>query len=127
MSVFAKHDYDKFDLIIGENALSIFNCFDIKEMHGLSMEKAITRINEGGTYIDGLTNVHPIKNDEKPFIFLNLSSVHKLPEYKIISLIMHETMHMAVLLWNGCIDSHEEEMITWAEETANKIYENIFL
>jgi hypothetical protein len=30
-------------------------------------------------------------------------------------------MHMAGILYDGCWDSHEEEMITWAEEEANDI------
>ena len=40
---------------------------------------------------------------------------------------MHETMHMSDHIYNGCWDSDEENMITWAENTAIDIYEKLFL
>lgn len=119
-------EYDEFQLIIGENAVSIFDHFDVWIMHGLSKQDALVRINEGGTYIDGLCNVHPTDSNAKPFIFLNLNSCN-VPEYKLMALIMHETMHMSGHIYNGCWDSDEENMITWAENTAINIYEKVFL
>jgi len=35
--------------------------------------------------------------------------------------VMHETMHMSILLNNWDIKDKEEEVITFAEEEANKI------
>jgi hypothetical protein len=95
-------------------------------MHGLSKQDAVVRISEGGTYIDGLCNEHPTDPNAKPFIFLNLNSCD-VPCYKLMALIMHETMHMSDHIYNGCWDSDEENMITWAENTAIDIYEKVFL
>jgi hypothetical protein len=119
-------EYDEFDLIIGENAISIFDHFGVWIMHGLSKQDAVKRISEGGTYIDGLCNEHPTDLNAKPFIFLNLNSCD-VPCYKLMALIMHETMHMSDHIYNGCWDSDEENMITWAENTAIDIYEKLFL
>lgn len=120
------YEYDEFQLIIGENAVSIFEHFDVWIMHGLSKQDAVKRIAEGGTYIEGLCNEHPTDPNAKPFIFLNLNSCN-VPEYKLMALIMHETMHMSDHIYDGCWDSDEENMITWAENTAIDIYEKIFL
>lgn len=120
------YEYDEFQLIIGENAVSIFEHFDVWIMHGLSKQDAVKRIAEGGTYIEGLCNEHPTDPNAKPFIFLNLNSCN-VPEYKLMALIMHETMHMSDHIYNGCWDSDEENMITWAENTAIKIFEELFL
>jgi hypothetical protein len=119
-------EYDEFQLIIGENAVSIFDHFNVFIMHGLSKQDAVIRINEGGTYIDGLCNEHPTNPLAKPFIFLNLSACN-VPDYKIMGLIMHEAMHMSDHIYNGCWDSDEENMITWGEATAIDIFEKNFL
>jgi len=34
---------------------------------------------------------------------------------------MHETMHMSIKLFNYQWDTHEEEIITWAEQEANEL------
>jgi hypothetical protein len=98
-------------------------------MHGLSKEEAIERIADGGTYIDGLCNVHPddayFDRKHKPFLFLNMEACDG-PDYKVMGLIMHECMHMAGILYDGCWDSHEEEMISWAEQEALSIFEKFF-
>ena len=39
--------------------------------------------------------------------------------------VMHETMHMSILLNNWDIRDKEEEVITFAEEEANKIIKKI--
>ena len=119
-------EYDEFQLIIGENAVSIFEHFDVWIMHGLSKQDAVKRIAEGGTYIEGLCNEHPTDPNAKPFIFLNLNSCN-VPCYKLMALIMHECMHMSDHIYNGCWDSDEENMITWAENIAIDIYEKLFL
>ena len=38
---------------------------------------------------------------------------------------MHETMHMSILLNNWDIKDKEEEVITFAEEEANKIIDKL--
>ena len=119
-------EYDEFQLIIGDDAVSIFDHFNVWIMHGLSKQDAVVRINEGGTYIDGLCNEHPTDKNAKPFVFINLKACD-VPVYKLMALIMHETMHMSDHIYNGCWDSDEENMITWAEKTAIDIYEKVFL
>ena len=68
------YHFEKYDLIIGQDATEIFNYYNVTEMHGLSLDGAISRIVEGGTYIDGLSNYHPMDKELdmklKPFLFL---------------------------------------------------------
>ena len=119
-------DRNQYTLIIGEDATQIFEYYEVTEMHGLSLDGAISRIVEGGTYIDGLSNYHPLDKELdmklKPFLFLNLYSIqNNYSNAAVNTLVMHECMHMAGKIYNGCWDSHEEEMITWAEQEANQI------
>jgi hypothetical protein len=123
---YVNYDRNQYELIIGEDATQIFKRYKVDSMHGLSLDGAISSIAEGGTYIDGLSNYHPAdkKLDMalKPFLFLNLSSMrNNYSNDEICTLVMHECMHMSGKLYNGCWDSHEEEMITWAEKEANEI------
>lgn len=125
---YANYDRNQYELIIGEDATQIFKRYKVDSMHGLSLDGAISRIAEGGTYIDGLSNYHPedkqLDMKLKPFLFLNLSAMrNNYSNDEICTLVMHECMHMSGKLYNGCWDSHEEEMITWAEKEANEIIE----
>lgn len=120
------YDRNQYCLILGEDATEIFKRYDVNNMHGLSLDKAISRIAQGGTYIDGLSNYHPEDKDmnlkPKPFLFLNMYSIqNNYSNERIPTLVMHECMHMANMLWSYRTDSHEEEMITWAENEANEI------
>lgn len=119
-------DMGNYNLVLGCDAKQIFYCYRVTSMHGLSLNEAEKRIAEGGTYIDGLSNYHP--RDKKldcnplPFLFLNISSLqNNYSNHQKYTCIMHECMHMAGILYNGCWDSHEEEMVTWAEKEANRI------
>jgi hypothetical protein len=42
-----------------------------------------------------------------------------------MGLVMHEMMHLSGEKFNGCWDSDEENMITFAEEEAYKVVEII--
>jgi hypothetical protein len=119
-------DRGQYELLLGCDAKQVFLHYRVVSMHGLSLTGAEDRIAEGGTYIDGLCNYHPRdKNLDKnplPFLFLNIGSLqNNYSNHEVYTCIMHECMHMAGLLYNGCWDSHEEEMVTWAEAEANRI------
>lgn len=111
-------DRGSYELILGRNAISIFTHYDSIILCGLNFYDARKRIKEGGTYIDGLTN--DFKGE--PFMFLNIGSLQdNYSDGLYYTAVMHECMHMAGIIYGGCWDSHEEEMITWAEKEANEI------
>lgn len=119
-------DRGQYELLLGCDAKQVFLYYRVTSMHGLSISGAEDRIAEGGSYIDGLCNYHPRdKNLDKtplPFLFLNINSLqNNYSNHEVYTCIMHECMHMAGLMYDGCWDSHEEEMIMWAEAEANKI------
>jgi hypothetical protein len=119
-------DRGQYELLLGCDARQVFLHYRVTSMHGLSLSGAEDRIAEGGSYIDGLCNYHPRdKNLDKsplPFLFLNINSLqNNYSNHEVYTCIMHECMHMAGKLYDGCWDSHEEEMVTWAEEEANEI------
>ena len=119
-------DRSQYELILGSDAKQVFYRYKVSEMHGLSLKGAEKRIAQGGTYIDGLCNYHPkdknLNMDPLPFLFLNISSLqNNYSNHQKYLVVMHECMHMAGRLYGDCWDSHEEEMITWAEAEANKI------
>ena len=72
-------------------------------------------------YIAGLTNISP--KTKKDFLFLNLNRLGKGKEK--MGLIMHETMHLSLELHKHNVNKKEEEIITWAENEAYKIYDLI--
>jgi hypothetical protein len=119
-------DTGEYELLLGCDAKQVFLHYHVLNMHGLSIEECEKRISRGGSYIDGLTNYHPkdtnLEKNPLPFIFLNISSLqNNYSMHEVHTCIMHECMHMAGIIYDGCWDSHEEEMITWAEKEANTI------
>ena len=125
--VLKSYHFKEYDLIIGKDATEIFNYYNVTEMHGLSLDGAISRIVEGGTYIDGLSNYHPMDKELdmklKPFLFLNIGAMNNnYTSDELHTLIMHETMHMSVQQHHYQWDTQEEEIITWSEEQANMIF-----
>ena len=119
-------DRGQYELLLGCNAKQVFLHYRVTKMHGLSLSGAEKRIAEGGSYIDGLCNYHPrdksLKKNPQPFLFLNIGSLqNNYSNHEVYTCIMHECMHMAGIIYDGCWDSHEEEMITWAEAEANRI------
>lgn len=119
-------DCGQYELLLGCDAKQVFLHYQVLSIHGLSLSGAEQRIAKGGSYIDGLCNYHPrdksMSMKPLPFLFLNINSLqNNYSNHEVCTCIMHECMHMAGMLYNGCWDSHEEEMITWAETEANKI------
>jgi len=130
-----KVDMGKYLLLVGENATEIFDYYKVTEMHGLNRKDAqaeeVDKTKGNGVYIYGWTNYDPAdkkltaKDPYKPFLFLNLGTFKKYGLTEKATAVMHETMHMSILLNNWKIVDKEEEVITFAEEEANKIIEKL--
>lgn len=126
-----KFDMGKYILLIGNDATEIFDYYKVPEMHGLNRADAqaeeVDKTTGNGVYIYGLTNYDPAdkkltaKAPYKPFLFLNMGTFKKYSTTEKATAVMHETMHMSILLNNWNIKDKEEEVITFAEEEANKI------
>ena len=125
----------KYILLIGNNATEVFDYYKVEEMHGLNRKDAqaeeVDKTVGNGVYIYGLTNYDPAdkkltaKDPYKPFLFINLGTFKKYSLTEKATGIMHETMHMSILLNNWKITDKEEEVITYAEDEANKIIEKL--
>lgn len=125
----------KYVLLIGNNATEVFDYYKIDKMHGLNRADAqaeeVDKTVGNGVYIYGLTNYDPAdkkltaKDPYKPFLFLNMGTFKKYNVTEKATAIMHETMHMSILLNNWNIKDKEEEVITYAEDEANKIIEKL--
>ena len=130
-----KIDMGKYLLLIGNDATEIFDYYKVEEMHGLNRADAqaeeVDMTTGNGVYIYGLTNYDPAdkkltaKDPYKPFLFINLGTFKKYNITEKATGIMHETMHMSIILNNWDIKDKEEEVITFAEEEANKIIEKL--
>ena len=128
-------DMGKYLLLIGNNATDIFNYYNVQQMHGLNLNDAIAeeikKTVGNGVYIYGWTNYDPAdkkltaKAPFKPFLFLNMGAFKRYSPSEQATSIMHETMHMSILLNNWDIRDKEEEAIGFAEEEANKIINKI--
>lgn len=119
---------DEFEVLIGDDAASIFEYYNTSEMHGLSYKECIERMNNGGTYIDGLCNFVPIYNNSchydysRWFVFFNLKSFKR--NYEDNGLIMHEFMHAGFMKYAWDINK-EEKIITYGEEMYKYFYPEI--
>lgn len=125
----------KYILLVGNNATEVFDYYDVEEMHGLNRKDAqaeeVDKTVGNGVYIYGFTNYDPAdkkltaKAPYKPFLFLNMGTFKKYSLTEKVTAVMHETMHMSILLNNWNIKDKEEEVISYAEEEANKIIEKL--
>jgi hypothetical protein len=130
-----KVNMGKYILLIGDDATEIFDYYKVTEMHGLNRKDAqaqeVDKTTGNGVYIYGLTNYDPAdkkltaKDPYKPFLFLNMGTFRKYNITEKATAIMHETVHMSILLNNWNIKNKEEEVITYAEDEANKIIEKL--
>lgn len=130
-----KFDMGKYILLVGNDATEIFDYYKVPEMHGLNRADAqaeeIDKTKGNGVYIYGLTNYDPAdkkltaKAPYKPFLFLNMGTFKRYSLTEKATAVMHETMHMSILLNNWNIKDKEEEVITFAEDEANKIIEKV--
>lgn len=125
----------KYVLLAGDNATEIFDYYKVDEMHGLNRKDAqaeeIDKTVGNGVYIYGWANYDPAdkkltaKAPMKPFVFINLGTFKKYSLTEKCTAVMHETMHIAILLNNWDIKNKEEEIIGMAEEEANKVIEKL--
>ena len=117
------HKFKDYTLILSKNPCDIFTYFDTEKLHGLSYKSCLSHKNtKDNSYIAGLTNIIP--DTKKMFLFLNTSRLGKGDER--MGLIMHETMHLSLKLHRNNVEKKEEEIITWAEKEAYKIYDLIY-
>lgn len=118
-----------YTLLLSHNPCDVFTHFGVTEMHGLNLADCNAHANtKDSAYIAGWCNYVPKQSgdystDNKHFVFINLSRCTN--DIRTTGLVMHEMMHLSGELYNGCWDSHEEEMITWAEEETYKLVEII--
>ncbi len=130
-----KFDMGKYVLLVGNDATEIFDHYKVAEMHGLNRKDAqaeeVDKTTGNGVYIYGWTNYDPAdtkltaKAPNKPFLFLNMGTFKKYSTTEKATAVMHETMHMSILLNNWKIMDKEEEAIQFAEDEANKIIEKL--
>jgi len=123
-----KIDMGKFVLLIGKDATEIFDYYNVDQMHGLNRKDAqaeeVDKTKGNGVYIYGFTNYDPrdkkltAKAPYKPFLFLNKK--HFKGTAEDITMVMHEAVHMGILL-NGYNIDTEEDFLSQGEEWANKI------
>jgi CRISPR/Cas system type I-B associated protein Csh2 (Cas7 group RAMP superfamily) len=128
-------DMGKYILVVGKDATDIFKFYDVKQMHGLNLKDAqaeeVDKTKGNGVYIYGLTNYNPLdkkltaKNPYKPFVFLNMGTFKRYSADEQKTAIMHETVHLAMLLYKWDANKKSEEITTMAEEEANKIIEKL--
>ncbi len=111
-----------YTLILSNNPCDIFEYFNVEKLHGLDYKKCLSYKNtKDDAYIAGLTNYIP--KSKKIFLFLNINRLGKGKER--MGLIMHETMHLSLQIHKHDVKKKEEEIITWAQEEAEKIYDII--
>jgi hypothetical protein len=124
-------DMGKYILVIGKDATDIFKFYNVKEMHGLNLKDAqaeeVDKTKGNGVYIYGLTNYDPAdkkliaKDPYKPFVFLNMGAFKRYSADEQKTAIMHETIHLALLLYKWDAEKNSEEIATLAEDEANTI------
>ena len=121
--------YAQFVLLIGNNAVDLFDYYNVQEMHGVDKATCISWIADGGTYIDGFANYNPydtaMTQELMPFVFINRSALHG--DYRDVTLINHEMVHMSLLLHDWNVETDEEQIVTWAEVYTNLIYKQKFI
>jgi hypothetical protein len=116
------YEFQNYTLILSNDPCEIFTYLNVDELHGLSYEDCLSYDNTTkDAYIAGLSNIIP--GTEKKFLFLNKSRLGNCKQK--MGLIMHETMHLSLELHNHNIMEMEEEIISWAEEEAYKIFDLI--
>lgn len=117
------HKFKDYTLILSKNPCDIFNYFDVEKLHGLNYKSCLSHKNtKDDAYLSGLTNIIP--ETKKYFLFINTSRLGKGKEK--MGLIMHETTHLSLLLYKYDVEKKEEEIITWAEKEAYKIFDLIY-
>lgn len=109
--------FKEFILLLSYDPCEVFKYFKVDEMHGLNLSDCVNHVNNTQqSYIAGWCNLSPI--DNSVFVFINLSRC--TDDIHSTGLVFHEMMHCSGHVFNDQWATHEEEMITWAE---NNTYE----
>lgn len=124
-------DMGQYILVVGKDATDIFKFYNVDKMHGLNIKDAIAEEIDktvgNGVYIYGLTNYDPAdkkltaKDPYKPFVFLNTGTLKRLSPDRQKTAIMHETIHLALLIYKWDAEKNSEEIAELAEMEANEI------
>jgi len=108
---------ENYTLLLSQNPCELFRYFNTQDLHGLNLNDCKDYRNTSeDSYIAGLSNIDPCTGER--FIFINLSRC--TDDIHTMGLVMHETMHLAFNLFED-----EEELITFAENEAYKIIDEI--
>jgi hypothetical protein len=111
-----------YTLILSYNPCDIFTYYNVTEMHGLNLADCENYNNTSqDAYIAGLCNYVPksdkdYKDGDPKFVFINLNRCNS--DIETFALIMHELLHQSFDL-----HTDEEEIITWAEIEAHKVFQ----
>ena len=110
-----------YTLLLSYNPCDVFTHYNVTEMHGLNLAdcEAYNNTSQDG-YIAGLCNFAP--NSDDKFVFINLNRCNN--DIKTFGLIMHELMHLSFDIHDNDL-SKEEDIITWAELEAYKVFKII--
>jgi hypothetical protein len=110
--------FNKYELILATHSVDIFNYFGITELHGLTKKEALSyKETPTDAYIMGMTNYAP--KTKFPFLFININRLDG--SFKDATKIMHETIHLSLLLHDWDVNNKEEQIVTDAEKYANEI------
>jgi len=110
-------EMEHYDLLLNTDPCSIFDYYNVEEMHGLNKKDCMLHLNNNKeSYIAGWCNLIP--GSDRYFIFINLSRCNT--DVETFGHLIHELMHRS-------FDLHEDEetIITWAEMEAHRLYELI--
>jgi hypothetical protein len=124
MITITRNDYD---LLLSTDPCEIFNYYGVTEMHGLNLDDCMKHPNTSeSSYISGWCNYMPMpgkdfKLSDRCFVFINLNRCNS--ELDLSCNLFHELMHLSGRLFNDCWDSHEEEMISYAEKETREVFE----
>lgn len=64
-------------------------------------------------------------NNTKPAVYLDFANCDG-PDYKVMGYIMMQAIRTAGIVYDGCWDSDEDNILAWAESAAQEIFENFF-
>jgi len=107
---------DHYDLLLSTDPCSIFDYYNVEQMHGLNKKDCRLHLNNNEqSYICGWANHIPHEGDYH---------VSDSSHLDLICNLYHELMHWAVNHYDEDL-SFEEEMITIAEEETREVYELI--
>ena len=114
-------EMDHYDLLLNTDPCSIFDYYNVEQMHGLNKKDCMLHLNNNQqAYIAGWCNLIP--GSDRYFIFINLNRCNS--HLDLICNLYHELMHWSINHYNEDL-SFEEEMITIAENETREVYELI--